>query len=84
MRLAQQAASLCENEVIKQFFEDVDRVLFEKWLATDPKDIDGREVIYFQTDMARKFKQYFAATITQGKSAADMLEMLFREDIETF
>jgi len=81
MHLAQVASSLLENEVVKRFFDDIERILFEKWLATDPKDGEGREILYYQVDLSRKFKQYFAATIANGKGAADMLEMLIRDDI---
>lgn len=79
IRLAQEAATLCENPVVSQFFDTVDKALFEKWLATDPKDGEGREIIYFQVDLARKFKQYFAATITNGRAASDMLDMLLKD-----
>ena len=66
-------ASLFENELVKEFFDQTEYQLWKKW--TSNPDYEEREKLYLQSQGLAAFRSFLNETIQDGKMAAHEIEL---------
>jgi hypothetical protein len=73
---AVRAQHLLENELYVESFKALEEQLIAAWIASAPRDVDGRERCFNQIHANRKQRDYFQSIVNNGKLAAAELKAL--------
>ena len=73
LRRANQAQQVLDTPIVKETLEFMEREITEMWLACPARDTEGREWLWRQMTVARKFKDLLRGTMESGKIAAAQL-----------
>ena len=65
-------ASLFEQELVKEFFDQTEYQLWKKW--TNNPDYDEREQLYLQSQGLAAFRSFITETIVDGKMASQEIQ----------
>lgn len=74
LRRAEQARQVIETPIVKDTLDMMERELYEAWLATPARDQEGRDWIWRQAVVARKFRDILLGTMESGKLAQDRIK----------
>ena len=66
---AASAQRLLTDELYLESFKALEAQLIQAWIASDPRDTDGRERCFHQVHANRKQRDYFASVVSNGKLA---------------
>lgn len=75
---ATRASSLLENELYIESYQALEDQLIAAWIASDPRDTEGRERCFAQVHANRKHRDYFVSVLGNGKMAAAELKELVK------
>jgi hypothetical protein len=73
---ALRAQSLLENELLIEAYAKLEAELVSAWIATPPRDTDGRERCWAAVQANRKHREYLQSIVNNGKLAAAELKKL--------
>jgi hypothetical protein len=74
---AQQARNILENPIYIESFKDLEAQLIAAWIASDPRDNEGRERCFAQIHANRKQRDYLASVMSNGSIAeAEIRELI--------
>jgi hypothetical protein len=73
---AAQAQRLLTDPMYVESFKALEAQLIQAWIASDPRDVDGRERCFQAIHANRKQRDYFASFINDGKLAQAQLDEL--------
>jgi hypothetical protein len=76
---AAQAQRLLTDPLYVESFNALEAQLIQAWIASDPRDTEGRERCWLAVHANRKQRDYFASFINDGKMAQAQLEELARQ-----
>lgn len=71
---AARAQRLLTDDLYVESFKTLEAQLIEAWIASDPRDTDGRERCFHQIHANRKQRDYLAAIVGNGKLAQAQLD----------
>ena len=63
------AAALLDHELVREFFDGFDRVLWQRWTELPEASVQERERIYYLMRGGRDFRDFFTAMMKQGEMA---------------
>ena len=66
-------ASLFQNELVKEFFDQTEHQLWKRWTAET--NYEKREEIYLQSQGLAAFRSFLDETIVDGKMASHEIEV---------
>ncbi len=73
---AARAESLLRNELLTEAYDRIEADLIKAWIASEPRDVDGRERCFLAVHANRKHKDYLKSVINDGKLAQAELKQL--------
>lgn len=73
---AARAESLLRNELLTEAYERIEADLIKAWIASEPRDFDGRERCFLAVHANRKHKDYLESVVNNGKLAQAELKQL--------
>ena len=76
---AAQAQRLLTDPLYVESFNALEAQLIQAWIASDPRDTEGRERCWLAVHANRKQRDYFASFINDGKMARAQLDELARQ-----
>lgn len=74
LRRAEQARQALELPIVRETLDYMERETHEAWLACPARDTDGREWLWRQAVMTRKFRDLLRGTMEAGKLAKIRLQ----------
>lgn len=72
---AAQAQALLENEILVGTFADIRQAYIGAWLATQPRDDEGRQMAWLAVKNLDKVREHLERVVTDGKIALKTLEL---------
>ena len=76
---AAQAQRLLTDPLYVESFNALEAQLIQAWIASDPRDTEGRERCFQAVHANRKQRDYFASIMDGGKMAQAQLDDLARQ-----
>jgi ribonuclease HI len=76
---AAQAQRLLTDPLYVESFNALEAQLIQAWIASDPRDADGRERCWLAVHANRKQRDYFASFVNNGKMAQAQLDELAKQ-----
>ena len=76
---AAQAHRLLTDPLYVESFNALEAQLIQAWIASDPRDTEGRERCWLAVHANRKQRDYFASFINDGKMAQAQLNELAKQ-----
>lgn len=73
---ATRAKTLLENELLAEAYNKIEADLIAAWIASLPRDTDGRERCWNAVQANRKHREYLVSVLNNGKLAAAELKQL--------
>ena len=73
---AARADGLLKNELLAEAYDKLEADLIAAWIASNPRDTDGRERCFHAVHANRKHKEYLVSIVNNGKLAAAELKQL--------
>lgn len=73
---AVRAQNLLDNELFAESHAKLEADLVAAWIASEPRDVEGREAAWRMIHANRKQKDFFQAVVNNGKLAAAELKAL--------
>jgi len=70
------AGALLNNELLTEAYDKIEADLIAAWIASNPRDTDGRERCFHAIHANRKHKAYLVSVVNDGKVAAAELKQL--------
>lgn len=67
------AASLLENELLKEALDAIEKEVFDQWINCPARDKEGKEALWQLAKTAQKFRSILQGYVDTGKLAADQL-----------
>jgi hypothetical protein len=74
LRHAEQARQIIETPIVKDTLDMMERELYEAWLSTPARDPEGRDWIWRQAVVTRKFRDVLLGTMEMGKLAQEKIK----------
>jgi ribonuclease HI len=74
-----QAQRLLTDPLYVESFNALEAQLIQAWIASDPRDADGRERCWLAVHANRKQRDYFASFVNNGKMAQAQLDELAKQ-----
>lgn len=68
------AASLLENELLREALDAIEREVMEQWIDCPARDKEGKEALWQLIKTARKFRAVLNGYIDTGKLATEQLK----------
>lgn len=76
---AAQAKRLLTDELYLESFNALESQLIQAWIASDPRDVEGRERCFQAVHANRKQRDYFASFVNDGKLAQAQLDEIAKQ-----
>lgn len=74
LRRAEHARQLCEDPMVKETLDLMEKDILEAWIACPARDSEGRDWLWRQMVATRKFRDCLRGTMESGKIAAAQLK----------
>lgn len=68
------AKEILDNEVFQSVFADIEQELFQAWIKSPVRDVEGRERLHQYQSLLTKLKEQLTSTFETGRLAALELE----------
>lgn len=70
------AQNLLDSDLFKEGVAAIERELIDAWIASSPRDTEGRERCWTAVQQVRRLKTYFEQVLANGKFAQEELKKL--------
>ena len=81
MRDAERAKQLLKDPLFQQTFDELEKQYFETWKNTEPKDTEGREILWQLLWSTEQVRNHFSVIIDRGEFHKSTLSKTMKRKI---
>lgn len=74
---AARAKQFLENDLVVKAYDQIEADLVAAWIASDPRDMAGRELAWHSVIANRRHKSHLESAVSDGSVAQGDLKVLF-------